>query len=107
MPDNETERFWHGDQSFVASGLQIFNISDIDHCEDGALFVVEGEQNLLCLRELGFPGIAVPSAADLNSIDIKRFEHIKTVVMVMNHAPESVEAARAFAEQVGFKVRLM
>jgi predicted nucleic acid-binding protein len=107
MPDNETERFWHGDQSSATNGLQIFNINDIDYCEDGALFVVEGEQNLLCLRELGFPGIAVPSAADLDSIDIKRFEHIRTLFMVMNHSPESVEAARVFAQQVGFKVRLL
>ncbi|MDX1776616.1 MAG: DNA helicase, partial [Desulfobulbales bacterium] len=107
MPDNESERFWHGDQSFVTNGLQVFNLNDIERCEDGALFVVEGEQNLLCLRALGFPGIAVPSAADLRSIDIKRFQYIKTVFMVMNHAPESVEAARSFAEQVGFKVRLL
>ncbi|MBW2466230.1 MAG: DNA helicase, partial [Deltaproteobacteria bacterium] len=107
MPEDDSERFWHGDQTFTANGLQIFNINDIDHCEDGALFVVEGERNLLCLRELGFPGIAVPAAADLNSIDIRRFTHINTVVMVMNHSPESVEAARAFAEQVGFKVRLL
>jgi len=107
MPDNETERFWHGDQSFAANGLQIFNINDIDYCEDGALFVVEGEENLLCLKELGFPGIAVPGAADLNSIDIKRFEHVQTLFMVMNHSPESVEAARTFAQLVGFKVRLL
>lgn len=107
MPEDESERFWHGDQSFATNGLQIFNINDIDYCEDGALFVVEGEQNLLCLRDLGFPGIAVPSAADLGSIDIRRFDYINTVIMVMNHSPESVEAARAFAEQVGFKVRLL
>jgi len=107
MPDNETERFWHGDQAFAANGLQIFNINDIDHCEDGALFVVEGEENLLCLRELGFPGIAVPGAADLASLDVKRFDYIRTVFMVMNHSPESIEAARSFAEQVGYKVRLL
>lgn len=107
MPDNESEWFWHGDQLFGADGLQIFNISDIDNCEDGALFVVEGEENLLCLRELGFPGIAIPTASDLKSIDIKRFEYIRTVFMVMNHAPESVEAARSFAEKLGFKVRLL
>ncbi|KPK28527.1 MAG: DNA helicase [Desulfobacterales bacterium SG8_35_2] len=107
MPENETEQFWHGDQSFATNGLQIFNISDIDYCEDGALFVVEGEQNLLCLRELGFPGIAVPSADDLHGIDIKRFEYIQTLFMVMNHSPESLEAARTFAEQLGFKVRLL
>ena len=100
MPEDETEQFWHGDQSFAANGLQIFNINDIDYCENGALFVVEGEKNLLCLREMGFPGIAVPSAADLGALDIRRFEYINTVFMVMNHSPESVEAARTFAEQV-------
>ena len=107
MPEDDSERFWHGDQTFSANGLQIFNISDIDYCEDGALFIVEGEKNLLCLRELGFPGIAIPAAADLASIDISRFAHINTIVMVMNHSPESVEAARAFAGLVGFKVRLL
>jgi KaiC/GvpD/RAD55 family RecA-like ATPase len=107
MPEDESERFWHGDQFLTANGLQIFNISDIDYCEDGTLFVVEGEKNLLCLRELGFPGIAVPTAADLGSIDIKRFDYINAVIMVMNHAPESIDAARAFAEKVGFKVRLL
>ena len=107
MPDNETERFWHGDQAAATNGLQIFNINDIDNCEDGALFVVEGEQNLLCLKELGFPGIAVPSAADLKSIDIEQFKYIRTLFMVMNHVPESLDAARNFAQQIGFKVRLL
>jgi len=107
MPDNETEQFWHGDQTFATNGLQIFNVNDIHHCEDGALFVVEGEQNLLCLRELGFPGIGVPNASDLNSIDIKQFDYIRTVFLVMNQAPESIEAARTFAEEVGFKVRML
>jgi archaellum biogenesis ATPase FlaH len=107
LPEDETDYFWHGDQSFTTDGLQIFNINDIDYCEDGALFVVEGEKNLLCLRDLGFPGIAVASAADLNSIDVNRFENIRTIFMVMNHSPESVEATRAFAEQIGFKVRML
>ena len=107
MPEDEAEQFWHGDQSFASNGLQIFNISDIDYCENGAMFVVEGEKNLLCLREMGFPGIAVPSAADLGALDIRRFEYINTLFMVMNNSPESVEAARTFAEQVGFKVRLL
>ena len=107
MPDNESEQFWHGDQSFYANGPRVFNVNDIDYCEDGALFVVEGEVNLLCLRALGFPGIAVPGAADLPSLDVRRFRYLRTVFMVMNHSPESLEAARSFAEQVGFKVRLL
>ncbi|MBU0729629.1 MAG: AAA family ATPase [Proteobacteria bacterium] len=106
-PENKSEQFWHGDQSFSANGLQIFNINDIDYCQGGALFVVEGEENLLCLRELGFPGVAVPVAKDLAFIDPKRFQYIQTVFLVVNNSLEADNAARAFAARVGFKVRML
>ncbi len=105
-PDSSGERFWHGDEDFSRDGKQIFNVADIDNCEDGALFIVVGEENLLTLRELGFPGIAVPSAADLASIDARRFGHIKTVFLVVNNSPEADLAATSFAVKLGFKVRL-
>lgn len=105
-PERTSERFWHGDEKFVVSGNQIFNLDDIDHCENGSLFVVEGEENLVALRELGFPGIAVPTAADLNLIDAKRFDHVENVFLVVNNAPDSEIAARAFAVKLGFKVRI-
>ncbi|MBU0675438.1 MAG: AAA family ATPase [Proteobacteria bacterium] len=105
-PVRSGEQFWLGDQKYASGGLQIFNVKDIDHCEDGALFVVEGEANLLCLRELGFPGVAVPAAADLESVDVRRFELIKTIFLVVGNTLEADGAARAFAARLGFKVRL-
>ncbi len=107
MPDNESEEFWHGDKATAASPPRIFNEGDIDCCEDGAMFIVEGERNLLCLRELGFPGIAVPRAADLNAIPVKRFQYVRTLFIAMDHSPESHETARIFAGKAGFKVRLL
>lgn len=106
-PERSGDQFWLGDARYATGGLQIFNLKDIERCEDGALFVVEGEANLLCLRELGFPGVAVPAAADLEAIDPARFAHVKTVFLAMSNSPEADSAARAFAARLGFKVRLL
>ncbi|MFO7606375.1 MAG: DnaB-like helicase C-terminal domain-containing protein, partial [Desulfurivibrionaceae bacterium] len=83
------------------------NLKDIDRCEDGALFVAEGEANLLCLRELGYPGVAVPGLDDLATLNPERFAYVRTVFLVMRHSPEAEAAARAFAERLGFKARLL
>jgi len=106
-PERTSDQFWLGEAKCAADGLQIFNLKDIERCEDGALFVVEGEANLLCLRELGFPGVAVPTAGDLEEIDPHRFDQVKTVFLVTGNAPESEAAARSFAARLGFKVRLL
>ncbi|MFO7606235.1 MAG: DNA helicase, partial [Desulfurivibrionaceae bacterium] len=106
-PDRGGDHFWLGDSRFAADGLQIFNLKDIDRCEDGALFVTEGEANLLCLRELGYPGVAAPGLDDLAALDAERFAYVKTVFLVMRHSPEAEAAARAFAERLGFKARLL
>ncbi|MBU0479517.1 MAG: AAA family ATPase [Proteobacteria bacterium] len=100
------ELFWHGDENFSTGGLQIFNLPDIEYCEDGTIFVVEGEENLLCLRELGFPGVAVPNAADLAEIDVARFANVRNVFLVVNNSQESEVAARSFASRLGFKARI-
>jgi replicative DNA helicase len=106
-PERSNEQFWLGEAKYAADGLQIFNLKDIERCEDGALFVAEGEANLLCLRELGFPGVAVPTAADLQAVEARRFDHVRTVFLVMCNTPESDTAARGFAARLGFKVRLL
>jgi KaiC/GvpD/RAD55 family RecA-like ATPase len=106
-PERSSEQFWLGEAKYAAEGLQIFNLKDIERCEDGALFVAEGEANLLCLRELGFPGVAVPTAADLQAVEARRFDHVRTVFLVMCNTPESETAARGFAARLGFKVRLL
>jgi len=106
-PERGSDQFWLGDANYATDGLQIFNLKDIERCEGGALFVVEGEINLLALRELGFPGVAVPTAGDLAAVDVKRFGLVQTVFLVMANTPESEAAARAFAARLGFKVRLL
>ncbi len=106
-PAGGAEEFWFGNEGFYADGFRIFNPADIGHCQGGTIFVVEGEENLLCLRELGFPGIAVPSASDLAFLDPARFGGIKTVFVVVRHSPESDAEARMFASRLGFKVRLL
>lgn len=105
-PQGSGEEFWFGDEAFASEEFRLFNLADIGHCQDGALFVVEGEENLLCLREHGYPGVAVSKAADLAAVDPKRFAAISTVFLVVNHSPESEAAARSFAGRLGFKVRL-
>lgn len=106
-PDRPSDQFWLGESKYAGGGRQIFNLKDIERCQDGALFVVEGEANLLCLRELGFPGVAVPGAADLEAVDAQRFAHVRTVFLAMTNSPEAESAARAFAARLGFKVRLL
>ncbi len=106
-PQNSSEEFWFGDENFATEEFRLFNLTDIGYCQDGALFVVEGEENLLCLREHGYPGVAVTKAGDLASVDTQRFDAIKTVFLVMNHSPESEAAGRSFAARLGFKVRIL
>ncbi len=106
-PDGGTEEFWYGDDAFSQDGFRLFNQMDIHHCQGGAIFIVEGEDNLLCLRELGFPGIAVASASDLSFLDTDRFAGIETVFLAVRNNPESDGFARVFASRLGFKVRLL
>jgi len=107
LPDRATDRFWLGEEKYAGDGARIFNVREIERCEDGAIFVVEGEANLLCLRELGYPGVAVPGAADLGAVEVHRFANVKTVFLAMSHTPEAEAAARSFATRLGFKARLL
>ena len=106
-PDQEDDSFWYGDENFFASPFQIFNAGEIDRCENGTLFVVEGERSLLCLRQLGFPGIAVPNAVVLEDLEPERLRWIHTIFVLMRNTVESEAMARAFATRAGFKVRLV
>ncbi|MBU0682530.1 MAG: AAA family ATPase [Proteobacteria bacterium] len=106
-PQGSGEEFWYGDEHFATDEFRLFNLADIGYCQDGALFIVEGEENLLCLREHGYPGVAVPKAGDLEVVDAQRFAAIHAVFLVMNHSPESEAAARNFAARLGFKARLL
>jgi replicative DNA helicase len=107
QPGHEEDRFWHGDPDFFSEKFHIFNAQEIDRCRNGALFIVEGEESLLALRELGFPGIAVPSSSDLEFLEPDRFSRIRHVFIWMTNTPEAALAARQLATRLGFKTRII
>ncbi len=106
-PQRPEDFFWYGDERFFAEQFRLFNAPEIDRCENGALFLVEGEQNLMPLKQLGLPGIAVPTAADLDHLDPLRLNWIRTIFLWVNHNAESETMARMFATRTGYKVRLI
>ena len=106
-PDGGSEEFWYGDEAFSQDGFRLFNQLDIQHCQGGVLFVVEGEANLLSLRGLGFPGMAVATAADLSFLDSDRFAGLKTVFLLVKNNPEAESFGRVFASRLGFKMRIL
>jgi replicative DNA helicase len=107
MLEREDDQFWHGDENFFSPEHRLFNVQEIERCEDGALFIVDGENSLLTLKELGYPGIAVPGFANLESIDPDRLAYVSHVFLLMNHTPESQMAARALAAGLGYKARIL
>jgi len=106
-PEKPEDFFWHGDERFFADPFRLFNAPEIDRCENGTLFLVEGEKNLLPLKQLGLPGIAVSSAADLDHIEPLKLAWIRTIFLWVNHNTESEAMAKAFATRVGYKVRIV
>jgi len=106
-PERPEDFFWHGDERFAAERFRLFNAPEIEHCENGTLFLVEGEHNLLPLKQLGLPGIAVPTAADLDHLDPRRLHWIRTIFLWVNHTAESEAMAKNFATRTGYKVRLV
>jgi Replicative DNA helicase len=106
-PERPEDFFWHGDERFAAEQFRLFNIPEIEHCENGSLFLVEGEHNLLPLKQLGLPGIAVPVASDLEHLDPQWLRWIRAIFLWVNHSAESEAMARNFATRTGYKVRLV
>jgi archaellum biogenesis ATPase FlaH len=107
FPERQEDSFWHGDERFFADQHHIFNLQDIQRCENGALFVCQGEENLLVLKQLGFPGVAVPDCHSLVALDADRLAFVHTVFIVMEKNAESEGAARSFAAGIGYKARLL
>ena len=107
LPGHPEDNFWYGDENFFSEEFQIFNMTEIDRCENGGLFIVEGENNLLTLKELGYPGIAVPTATDLESVDVERLAYINHVFIIVKNTPEAYLAARKTATRFGFKARII
>lgn len=107
FPERKEDSFWHGDEFFFADQHHIFNLQDIQRCENGALFVCQGEENLLALKQLGFPGVAVPDCHSLETLDPDRLAFVHTVFIVMENSAEAEAAARNVAARIGYKARLL
>ncbi|MBS3757689.1 MAG: AAA family ATPase [Desulfobacterales bacterium] len=106
-PGNDADAFWAGEEKFQEKEFQIFNIEDIERCENGAIFITEGEKNLLVLKELGYPGIAVPSLSVLDALPPERFADINHVFILFHNSAEAQIAARSLATSLGFKARIL
>ena len=106
-PDRTEDYFWHGNQDFSREPFNLYNIEDIQRCENGALFLCEGEENLLPLKQLGFPGVAVAHYTALEKLPAKLFAKVKTLFLAVGNSLESETAARNLASRVGYKARIL
>ena len=106
-PDRNEDFFWHGDQEMTTPQFQMFNVQEIQRCENGALVLCEGEENLLTLKQMGLPGIAMPDTQFFDTIESSRFELIRTLFIIVSNNAESELRARALASRIGYKVRLL
>jgi KaiC/GvpD/RAD55 family RecA-like ATPase len=107
LPEREEDNLWRGEETFYSGDFRIYNMEEIERCEDGALFITDGEINLLTLKELGFPGIAVPTVNDLDILTQERLAYINHVFLFMNNSSEADLAARSLAIRLGFKARII
>lgn len=106
-PDRPEDCFWHGDDRFSTDPFRIFNVQDIERCTNGTLFLCEGEDSLLTLRQHGYPGVAVPHHQVFESLEPDQFSAIRTIFLVTTHSGEADTAARELAARIGYKVRLL
>ncbi len=107
MPDRDNDQFWHGNEDFFKQAFRIYNQPEIERCQGGALFVTEGELNLLILKSLGYPAVSIPSSSDLVQIDPERLAQVEHIFLLVANTPESRNSARTLATHLGFKVRIL
>ncbi|MHB8810405.1 MAG: DnaB-like helicase C-terminal domain-containing protein [Desulfobulbaceae bacterium] len=106
-PDRPEDSFWFGNEELISDRVMLFNGGDIDRCENGSLIIVEDEFNLLTIKQLGLPGVAVNSTAGLERLSASAFRWLATVFLWVNHSTDSEQAARALATNLGFKARIV
>jgi replicative DNA helicase len=106
-PGKGEDYFWHGVEEFSREPFNLYSAGDLRCCENGALFLCEGEENLLTLKQLGFPGVAVAHYQALERLPAKVFARIRTVFICIGNTPESELAARNLASRIGFKARIL
>ncbi len=106
-PERQEDFFWHGNVDFSREPFNLYNIEDIQRCENGALFLCEGEENLLTLKQLGFPGVAVAHYTALEKLPATLFSKVKTLFIIVGNSLESENSARNLASRVGYKARIL
>jgi len=106
-PERQEDFFWHGNADFSREPFNLYNIEDIQRCENGALFLCEGEENLLTLKQLGFPGVAVAHYTALEKLPAALFSKVKTLFIIVANSLESENSARNLASRVGYKARIL
>ncbi|KJR98417.1 MAG: DNA helicase [Desulfobulbaceae bacterium BRH_c16a] len=106
-PGRAEDFFWHGNLDFSREPFNLYNVQDVQKCENGALFICEGEENLLTLKQLGFPGVAVAHYNILEKLPARLFDKITTLFIVIANTVESENAARNLAYRVGYKARIL
>jgi len=106
-PDRGDDFFWQGDEQFYQDRYQLFNLADIGRCAGGALFLVEGELEVLVVKQLGYPAMAVPHHRVFEAIPAELFQQLSTVFVLVKNSTEAMSAARELAVHLGFKVRIL
>ena len=106
-PEKKEDYFWQGDERYTDVPYTLFNRAELQHCEQGTLFVCEEENNLLTLKQLGFPAVAVPHHSHLEKLPAELFDGIKTIFVAVSNSAEAAGSSYAFASKVGFKARIL
>lgn len=106
-PDKNDDYFWYGDTEFAEGTTGLFNIDEIKRCAGGALFLCEGEENLLPIKQMGFPGVAYWDKRIIEKLDPEVFAPVSTVFIVPRNNHDSYSAAKVAATKIGYKVRIL
>jgi replicative DNA helicase len=107
IPDRQEDHFWHGNETFSQEAFRIYNSQEIERCQGGAMFMTEGELNLLMLKSMGYPAISTPSSADLRCTAPQRLAQLENLFILVANTAEARHAARELATHVGFKARIL
>ncbi len=106
-PDNTDDFFWLGDTDFEGGKSGFFNLVDFKRCKNGTFFICEGEENLVVLNQLGFPGVGYVNTTILDRVHPEWFSSFSTVFILPKKNENAYQAARYCATKIGFKVRII
>ena len=106
-PGKKEDYFWQGNERYTSPPYTVFNRAELNHCQQGALFLCEEENILLAIKQLGFPAVAVSHHSHFEQLPAEIFAGIKTIFMALNNSADSLGSGHAFASRLGYKVRIL